>query len=90
MNTISVLTISALLFVASNSWADTFDAASAFEIGFAKQTNPDGVWSYAWSSGFFGPLNLYTATVQNGVNGPDAQYWLSPSRDVGTSPAVEI
>ena len=28
--------------------------------------------------------------MQNGVNGPNAQYWLTPSVDIGTSPAAEF
>ncbi len=76
-----------------NSGSYTFtlyDAAAAFEQGWLNQTNPNGVWSYGYSSGPTGPVTLYSTTVQNGVNGPNAQYWLTPSVDAGTSPAAEF
>ena len=68
----------------------TYDVAAAFEQGWLNQTNPNGVWSYGYSSGFTGPISLYSQTVQNGVNGSNAQYWLTPSVDAGTSPAAEF
>jgi hypothetical protein len=85
---------SAVLFflaVTTNGWADTiYDVAAAFEQGYSTQSNPNGVWSYGYSSDFTNPVTLYDQTVQNGVNGPNAQYWLSPSVDIGTSPAAEF
>ena len=79
------------LAVATNGRADIiYDAAAAFEQGYTTQSNPNGVWSYGYSSGFTNPVTLYDQTVQNGVNGPNAQYWLSPSVDIGTSPAAEF
>jgi hypothetical protein len=65
------------------------NAASDFEKGWVARMNPNGVWSYGYSSGPAKHVTLYNKTVQNGVNGPHAQYWLSPSVDIGTSPAAE-
>jgi uncharacterized repeat protein (TIGR01451 family) len=70
--------------------AQSYDAAATFEQGWINQSNPNGVWSYGYSSSFTAPITLYTQTVQNGVNGPNAQYWLSPSVNTGTSPAAEF
>jgi len=85
---------SAILFflaIATNScWANSYDVAATFEQGWTTPSNPNGVWSYGYSSGFTSPITLYDQTVQNGVNGPNAQYWLSPAVDVGTSPAAEF
>jgi uncharacterized repeat protein (TIGR03803 family) len=69
--------------------AQTYNPATSFEQGFTQQTNPNGVWSYGYSSDFTGAVTLYTSTVQNGINGTNAQYWLSPSNDVSDSPAAE-
>lgn len=69
--------------------AQTYDAASSFEQGFTTQQNPNGVWSYGFSSGFIAPITLYTSTAQPGVNGPNAQYWYSPSNNIGWSPTME-
>jgi hypothetical protein len=69
--------------------AETYNPASSFEKGWATHKNPNGVWSYGYSSGFTNPITPYDKSVQTGVNGPNAQYWLSSSADVGTSPAAQ-
>jgi hypothetical protein len=66
-----------------------YDPAGSFEKGWTAHNNPNGVWSYGYSTGFTNPITLYDKTVQIGVNGPNAQYWLSSSADLGTSPATE-
>jgi hypothetical protein len=71
------------------SVAQTANAPASFEKGWTSHTNPNGVWSYGYSSGFTNPITLYDKAVRNGINGPNAQYWLSSSVGVGTSPAVE-
>ncbi len=84
------LVILTLLVVAAVSCFGTvYDAAADFEAGWLAQTNPNGVWSYGYSSGFTSSISLYTMTVQNGVNGPNAQYWLTPSVNIGNSPSAE-
>ena len=72
-----------------NPSANSYDAATSFEAGWIAQTNPNGVWSYGWSTGFTAPITRYDQTVQNGVNGPTAQYWLSSTVNSATSPAAE-
>jgi hypothetical protein len=83
----------AILFVfgfAAGCWAQSsYNAAADFEAGYTAQTNPNGVWSYGYSSGFTDRITLYDQTAQNGVNGPNAQNWLSSSVDIGNSPAAE-
>lgn len=68
----------------------SYDAAAAFEQGFIAQQNPNGVWSYGFSSGFAAPITLYTSTAQPGTNGPNAQYWYHPSNNIGWSPTMEF
>lgn len=79
-----------LVIPANTCWSQTYNVAADFEKGWTAQKNPNGVWSYGYSSGFTSPITLYSQTAQNGVNGPDAQYWLSPAVDVLTSPAAEF
>lgn len=67
----------------------SYNPATAFEKGFVQQTNPNGVWSYGYASSFTGRITLYDETVQNGINGQNAQYWLSSSNDIENSPAAE-
>lgn len=71
------------------SVAQTANVAASFEKGWTSHTNPNGVWSYGYSSGLTYPTALYDKAVRNGINGPNAQYWLSSTVSVGTSPAVE-
>jgi hypothetical protein len=69
--------------------AQIYNPAVSFEKAWITQRNPRDVWSYGYSSGFAKPITLYDKTVQNGINGPNAQYWLSSSVNTGTSPAAE-
>ncbi len=69
--------------------ATTYSASNAFESGWKHHHNPNGVWSYGYSAGFTGPVTLYGQTLQNGVNGPNAQYWLDPATNLGNSPSAE-
>jgi hypothetical protein len=72
-----------------NPAANVYNVAADFEAGYTAATNPNGVWSYGWSTDFTSPITLYDQTAQNGVNGPQAQYWLSSTVNIGTSPAAE-
>ena len=69
--------------------AETNNPATSFEKGWTAHSNPDGAWSYGYSGGFAKPITLYDKTVQNGINGKNAQFWLSSLVDTGTSPAAE-
>jgi hypothetical protein len=69
--------------------AETYNPATSFERQWTTHSNPDGAWSYGYSGGFGKPITLYDKTVQNGINGKNAQFWLSSSVDTGTSPAAE-
>jgi hypothetical protein len=91
LTTMALLGLAVVTASATNSWADTiYDAAADFERGWTTQSNPNGVWSYGYSSGFTNPVTLYNQTVQNGINGPNAQYWLSPSVNIANSPSAEF
>ena len=79
----------AIALMPSPGRAQIYDAASAFEHGYTTHSNPNGVWSYGWSTGLAKPLNTNDKTAQPGVNGPNAQYWLSSTVNSGTSPAAE-
>jgi len=67
----------------------TYNAATAFEAGWTAHSNPNGVWSYGFSSSFTSAITLYDTTAQPGINGPNAQYWISSLNNVGESPSAE-
>jgi hypothetical protein len=88
MKVISVLT---LMVISTAICSGTiFDPAADFELGWTTHSNPNGVWSYGYSSGFAGPVTLYDQTAQGPLNGPYAQYWLSSSVNIGESPSAEF
>ena len=68
----------------------TYDAAASFEQGWTAHTNPNGVWSYGYSSGFTSPVTLYTQSAPSMFNGANAQVWVSPPISNNESPAVEF
>jgi hypothetical protein len=81
----------ALTFVAfaTCGWSASFNPATAFEAGFTSAMNPNGVWSYGYSSGFTNSVTLFTNTVQGGFDSSNEQLWLTQSINVGDSPAIE-
>lgn len=76
-----ILIIAALLSCAARpSLALTFDASD----DFSSSHNPNGIWSYGWSSSLGSSLNLYTDPVVNGeLNG-----WIYPPITSLNSPFV--
>src|SRR5258708_849446 len=86
---LSAAFVIALSLVPSIAWTQIYNPASSFEKGWKAQHNPNGVWSYGYSSSFTSSITLYDQTVQNGINGPNAQYWLSPPVDIENSPSAE-
>ncbi len=88
----STLLNAALLFFfvgAVSGLATTYDPTASFEAGFTSRSNPNGVWSYGYSSGFTAPVTLYNQTSQPGVHGPNAQYW-SSSPSITATPSVQF
>jgi len=81
---------SLLAAVTSGCWAQSWDVAAAFKEGWPSKSNPYGVWSYGYSAGFTAPVTLYDRAEQNGVNGPNAQFWFSSSVDLANSPSAEF
>jgi len=68
--------------------AQSYNAAAVFEGGWANQQNPNGVWSYGYSSGFTEPVTLYNA-IQTG-NPVQTHLWVSPKIEDGYSPNVGL
>ena len=85
------LAIFAFLAVVTGScWAQSWDVAAAFKEGWPTKSNPYGVWSYGYSAGFTAPITLYDRAEQNGVNGPNAQFWFSSAVDLANAPSAEF
>src|SRR5215470_525403 len=59
------------------SRADTFNPAADFETGWLSVSNPNGVWSYGYSSTAGGPVTLYTGRI-GGADSPNQQMWIAP------------
>jgi hypothetical protein len=72
------------------SRATTYDAAAAFEAGWLSSSNPNGVWSYGYSSTLGGPVTLYNTQIP-GADSPNQQMWISNNPGVNccvASPSV--
>ncbi len=76
---------------AAQAASSTYDVAASFEQGWPTPSNPNGVWSYGYSSGFTSPVTLYNLTGQNGqnaLNGTNTQFWNSAANNSGTPAAA--
>jgi hypothetical protein len=60
------------------SCAISFDPAAVFEAGFLSGSNPNGVWTYGYSSTLGGAVTLYTGRVP-GADSPNQQMWIAPA-----------
>ncbi len=69
---------------------EIYNPAADFERGWTTNSNPNGVWTYGYSSSFSSPITPYDQTAQGPLNGPYAQYWLSSTTDIGESPSAEF
>jgi hypothetical protein len=69
---------------------EKYDPVASFERGWTTQKNPEGVWSYGYSRGLSEPITLYDKTMRNGINGQNAQFWVSSAVNERTSPAAEF
>jgi hypothetical protein len=61
------------------SLATTYNPATTFEAGWVSGSNPNGVWSYGYSSSLGGPVTLYTAQVPGADSPSQQQMWIAPS-----------
>jgi hypothetical protein len=84
--------LSLLLIAAGSSWATTYNPAADFESGWTSGSNPNGVWSYGYSSSPTGSVALYNEQSAGIVNGPNEQSWyynpdFAPSLAYNNGPA---
>jgi len=79
---------------AAYSWEDclrtksqVYDAAADFLPGYIANKNPNGCWTYGWTTDLLGPLTIYPNT---GISPLDnhPQTWYDPNNDSGRSPVV--
>ena len=66
----------ALTLSSGQALAAIYDPAAAFEAGWTTSSNPNGVWSYGYSSTVSGPVILYDAQVP-GADNLNQQQWIS-------------
>jgi hypothetical protein len=84
----SVTMISSLLIATGSCCASTYDPTAAFEAGWLTGSNPNGVWTYGFSSGFTNPVTLYNRQASGAVNGSSNQTWFSSTTNIGFSPSL--
>ena len=67
--------------------AQTYDAAANYNTNLATGTNPNGVWTYGWSTSPAATLHLYT-NHHVIVLGPTANAWDDPTHNTSFVPVV--
>ena len=78
---LAVLAAAALLGPRAASSA-IWNAAADYDAGWVAATNPNGAWSYGWSSSLTSPLNLYTRNFADPPYPtlfPDFRFWIDPA-----------
>jgi hypothetical protein len=82
----------AVILIVSNAarGQTVYDATADYEAGWTSQSNPNGVWSYGYSSGPTAPVTLYNAATFGGTMGEPEQFWLSPAVNIQDSPAIAL
>ena len=69
--------------------AQTYDANADYNTNLVTGTNPNGVWTYGWSTNPTSVLTPYTSHhVLNISNPPNANAWNDPSHIFGNIPGV--
>jgi PEP-CTERM motif len=68
--------LAALALSSGQALATIYDPAADFEAGWTTSSNPNGVWSYGYSSTVSGPVILYTTQIP-GADSPNQQQWIS-------------
>jgi hypothetical protein len=71
----------------SACWAQTYDVAASFEQGWVTNSNPNGVWSYGYSSGFTTSVTLFDTTD---VYPRYQRIWVSPAAGTGLTPDASL
>lgn len=68
----------------------TFDPVADYDAGWLSGSNPNGVWSYGWSSTLASALTLYSHNYLTTQDCPSSTYraWNDPSNNRGFTPAV--
>lgn len=66
---------SLLLAATPSASAATYDPTTNFVAGWTAGTNPNGVWSYGYSSGLPGTVTLYTTPDSGSALSPYALNW---------------
>lgn len=83
----SIQTISNFRFVTSPT---RMDPVADFDAGFAGGTNPNGVWTYGWSSALTSPLIVYPRhrTISPDCAPNPYNVWDDPGNNVSFTPSI--
>src|ERR1039458_1883338 len=63
-----------------------FDA----QADFSTNSNPNGLWKYAWSHGFSGALNLFPRSGMPSINNGLELMWYDPSNNNDYAPSIAV
>jgi hypothetical protein len=84
----AVAVLSLVAGAAGQARSDTvWNAAADYDAGYAAGTNPNGAWTYGWTSSLTSGLNVYTS---HGLipPGPNFESWYDPREYASLTPMV--
>jgi len=82
----AILTL--VFIITASCSASPLSPTLTFEAGWVAGSNPNGVWSYGYSSGATGSVTLYNSQASGAVNGVNNQTWYSSTTNAGFSPSL--
>jgi hypothetical protein len=96
MKRIVFLALVLITSLASAAWAQRTtpkspvysSAALDFERGWVAGTNPNGTWSYGWSSDLTAPITLFSLTLIPPIDNGMQHMWEDPANNIGGAPHV--
>jgi subtilisin-like proprotein convertase family protein len=65
-------------------------AAYDAQAAFSTNSNPNGLWKYAWSHGFSGSLSLFPTTGMPSINNGLELMWYDPSNNNDYAPSIAV
>jgi len=85
-----ILFLAVLLLSATTLYATSWDAAGDYLAGWQAGQNPNGAWSYGWSTTPGSGLTLYTVNANNVGGYPQFDSWNDPNNFIYYTPVIYL
>jgi hypothetical protein len=75
---------------ASSYGGTTYDPTAAYQAGWTAASNPNGVWSYGFSSSATSAVTLYDTATTGAINGGNEEFWIDQAQNINFSPSFAL